>query len=147
VSQGRWIGLVLLLVAGAFGYQYWQSNQVPAPALEPGEHDAHVDLSAPAHVDIHHEQTQNSIMIARDNGSGDGRLGGNTPEMFQRPSIASGSLALARNVAPMADTRPWWQKLNPVSIVIIMFAIFLVIFGFLSKALRRGPGGNGMSND
>ena len=147
MSQGRWITIVLLLVAGAFGYQYWQSNQVPAPSLEPGEHDVHVNLSAPDHVEIHHEQTQSSMMIARDHGSQDGRLGGTTPEMFQRPAIASGSLALARNVAPMADARPWWQRLSPGFIIIIVFAVFLAIFGILSAALKRGPGGGGMSND
>lgn len=147
MSQGRWIGLVLLLVAGAFGYQWWQANQVPPPSLEPGESAVHVDLSAPDHVEIHHEQTQSSIMIARDNGRDDGRLGGRTPEMFQRPAIASGSLALARNAAPMADGRPWWQRLDAKFMIIVVAAIFLAVYGILTAALKRGPGGGGMSND
>jgi len=145
VSGTRILALAAVVLCGAVGYQYWQASQIPAPTLEPGERAGSVNLSAPEHVEIHHEQTQNSIMIARDNPS-EGRVGGTTPRVFQRPQIATGSLALVRNTGPAADDRPWWQRLDPMSIILLAFAAFLAIWGVLTAAIKKGPGGP-MSND
>lgn len=147
MSSSRWLWAAGLLLAVALGYQYWKDNQIPAPTLEPGERAGSVSLSAPSHVEIHHEQTQNSIMIAKDRPAGDDRLGGRTPEVFERPAIASGSLALARNQAPAQDDRPWYQRLDAKFFVLVIAAVFLAIYGLLTAALKQGPGGGPMSND
>lgn len=85
---------------------------------------------------------------------GDPTLKANTaaPQVFERAPIAQDSLALSRP-EPTSDAKlqPKWlttlQALDPRLILAIIVGVFVVLYFVGVAALRRGPGGKGLTHD
>lgn len=147
MNSSRLTWLAVLGLVGFLGYRYWASQQIPAPTLEPGEHAGGPSLAAPERVRISREETPTAMLIAQERHDTDGRVGGTVPAVFERPTISSDSLALAKPRAPAPEEGPWWRHLSPEVSVALILVAFLIVYGALTAALRRGPGGGGMTND
>jgi hypothetical protein len=66
------------------------------------------------------------------------------PVIMERPGIEPGSAALAREKPPAEEGS---EGLDPRKLILGVAGFFLVVFFFLARALRRGPGGDGYSLD
>jgi hypothetical protein len=66
------------------------------------------------------------------------------PVILSRPAIEPGSPALARE-RPAAEEKD--DALSLRTIVLCLGGVFMLVFFFLARALRRGPGGDGLSLD
>ena len=73
------------------------------------------------------------------------------PKVFERAPIAKDSPALAKPAAAPESGLPGWlarlQALDPRMIVGVIVALFLLLYAAGVAALRRGPGGKGLTHD
>ena len=133
--MNRWLPIAVLALAFA-GYKYWQSQQIPAPTLEPGEMAGGPALSAPGSVRITREEAASSILIAQERPEQSGPRS-NAPAVFERPAISSDSLALAKPPRPVEESLPWWQRLDAKFVAIFAAAAFIGIYMGLTAVLKR----------
>ena len=72
------------------------------------------------------------------------------PDLFEKREIASDSIALVRNSSETFVPEPAWfdkiRRVDPRIAIGVIVAIFACAYVFLVKALRKGPGGGGMTN-
>ena len=133
--MNRWLPIAVLALAFG-GYKYWQSQQIPTPTLEPGETAGGPALAAPTSVRITREQASSSIMIAQERPD-DGTLHRTAPTVFERPTISSDSLALAKTPRPVEEPLPWWQRLDPKFVAVFAAAAFIGVYLALTSLLKR----------
>lgn len=73
------------------------------------------------------------------------------PKVFERAPIAQDSLALAKPGEAPDAKQPGWllrlQSLDPRAVIAVVAAFFLLLYFFGVAALRRGPGGKGLTHD
>jgi hypothetical protein len=137
-----------------------QDLEPPAPSKAPRRQvDSAMSLSREKAVDPDYATYDGSPKLPGSRASSSARLGVTGPKLrapvvekesapaprfFSRAPIAADSLALAREAPENPDAAPPIDRRYAIAGIAALFA---ACYFFLSRALRRGPGGRGLTHD
>lgn len=135
-------------VVAAIVWGGWRWTHPPPETPESTFAGTRPALDMPAAPTLRPAPAGDSMRVAPEGIGGTERFGarerplGTTPRM-----ISSGAPADARSPAPRSSAPTWDERLRDPRALGVVFALFLGFWLLLTRALRRGPGGRGFTND
>lgn len=134
----------------------------PAAILEPNVLGEAANLAMPKTArPAPGRQRKNSLLIEpevfnRSAGTADGApkvagTSGAAPNLFLRGTIDADSVALTREIERADAAESSWilrlKTRDPRAIIALIVCVFVGVYALMAKALRRGPGGRGLTHD
>jgi hypothetical protein len=143
--------LLFLSVLG--GAAYWWTHQ-PVPQRPPALPGPRPNLAMPAGPALI-PRVENSLLVAKESTSVDVHLNGkqgkerplaaNKPQLLGEPAV---DVTGGRDSEPLPDERDIWnERLHDPRAMAAVVVLFILLYVLGTRALRKGPGGQGFTHD
>ena len=137
-----------LLALAVWGCWRWtHPPETPPTATFPG---ARPSLDMPAAPALRPAEPGEAMRVVPESlGAASGRAAGRARPLGSTPLLLSarGAPADERSPAPRPSPPTWDERLRDPRALGAVVALFLLCYALLARALRRGPGGRGFTND
>jgi hypothetical protein len=126
----------------------WRWTHPPTEAPTPTFDGTRPTLDMPAAPTLRPARPGDAMRVKPGDIGGEERLGvrerplGSTPRL-----ISSGAPPDTQSPTPRSGAPTWDERLRDPRALGVVFAAFLLFWLLLGRALRRGPGGKGLTND